>query len=198
MRPDLVSQVMYNTDDYTEFVLKFAGISNPFTLDDDDVLLIPNDAQAVGMMADNNSGTISEDGISSGTMAQIRNFFKFVNTEYQPDRSSYDRLKNMKIPSGVIDTTQQEELEPPYISEDGKTAVTIRNGRVYFGEDSGMQIASAAEAGQQTGSSNIAGNVTRSVQSILNNALTQLSDSNCLYNGMTLADWFRGNVVNKQ
>lgn len=143
MRPDLVSQMMYDTDDYTEFVLKFAGISNPFTLDDDDVLLIPNDSQAVGMMADNkNEMNGAADGVSSGTMAQIRNFFKFVNTEYQSDRSSYDRLKATKIPSGVIDTTAQQELEPPYISEDGKTAVTIRNGRVYFGEDSGMQIAS--------------------------------------------------------
>ena len=44
MRPDLVSQMMYDTEDFTEFVLKFAGISNPFTLDDDDVLLIPNDS----------------------------------------------------------------------------------------------------------------------------------------------------------
>jgi hypothetical protein len=97
-------------------------------------------------------------------------------------------LKATKIPSGVIDTTAQQELEPPYISEDGRTAVTIRNGRVYFGEDSGMQIASQGAGAQ---------NVTRSVQNILNNALTSLSDSNCLYNGMTLADWFRGNVVNK-
>ena len=189
MRPDLVSQMMYDTDDFTEFVLKFAGISNPFTLDDDDVLLIPNDSQAVGMMADNkNESDGGSDGVSSGTMAQIRNFFKFVNTEYQSDRSSYDRLKATKIPSGVIDTTAQQELEPPYISEDGRTSVSIRNGRVYFGEDSGMQIASQAAGAQ---------NVTRSVQSILNNALTSLSDSNCLYNGMTLADWFRGNVVNK-
>lgn len=189
MRPDLVSQMMYDTEDYTEFVLKFAGISNPFTLDDDDVLLIPNDSQAVGMMADNkHEMNGAADGVSSGTMAQIRNFFKFVNTEYQSDRSSYDRLKATKIPSGVIDTTAQQELEPPYISEDGKTAVTIRNGRVYFGEDSGMQIASQA-AGTQS--------VTRSVQNILDNALTSLSDTNCLYNGMTLADWFRGNVVNK-
>jgi hypothetical protein len=29
----------------------------------------------------------------------------------------------------------------PYISEDGTTAVTIRNGRMYFGEDSGLNTA---------------------------------------------------------
>jgi hypothetical protein len=65
------------------------------------------------MMADNkNESDGGSDGVSSGTMAQIRNFFKFVNTEYQSDRSSYDRLKATKIPSGVIDTTAQQELEP--------------------------------------------------------------------------------------
>lgn len=144
MRPDLVSQMMYDTDEYAEFVLKFAGISNPFSLDDDDVLLIPNDMQAIGMMADNQSGSEDAEGmVSSGTMAQIRNFFKFVNHEYQPDRTSYDRLKNTNIPSGVISPTPENET-PVYIGEDGKTAVTIRGGRVYFGEDSGMNIASQA------------------------------------------------------
>ena len=196
MRPDLVSQMMYDTDEYAEFVLKFAGISNPFSLDDDDVLLIPNDMQAIGMMADNQSGSEDAEGtVSSGTMAQIRNFFKFVNHEYQPDRTSYDRLKNTNIPSGVIAPPENNQT-PVYIGEDGKTAVTIRGGRVYFGEDSGMNIASQAENGSQIGENGQG--VSRSVQNILNNALTQLSDTNCLYNGMTLADWFRGNVVNKQ
>ena len=140
MRPDLVSQMMYDTDEYTEFILKFGGISNPFTLDDDDVLLIPNESQAVGMMAVN-SGEEDDNSSMQGTMAQIRNFFKFVNPEYQSDKTSYDALKAKKIPSGVIDTTAQKEMLPPYISEDGRTAVTIKGSRVYFGEDTGMNIA---------------------------------------------------------
>lgn len=56
MRPDLISQYMYGTDEYTEFILKFAGISNPFTLDEDDILLIPNVTQAIGMMEAENRG----------------------------------------------------------------------------------------------------------------------------------------------
>ena len=106
MRPDLVSQAMYETDEFTEFILKFAGISNPFTLSEDDVLLIPNDSQAEGMMAANSGEDESEETKSAGTMAQIRQFFKFVNTEYRSDSTSYDNLKNMKIPSGVIDTSR--------------------------------------------------------------------------------------------
>jgi hypothetical protein len=49
---------------------------------------------------------ISEEDVRSGVEAQIRNFYKFVNTEYKPDKSSYDKLKNMDIPSAVIDTGQ--------------------------------------------------------------------------------------------
>jgi len=51
----------------------------------------------------------------------------------------------MKIPSGVIDPTRIQNrtgnVMVPYISEDGRTSVSVRNGYVYFGEDSGLNIA---------------------------------------------------------
>jgi hypothetical protein len=42
MRPDLVAISEYGNVDYTEYILKFTGICNPFALDDDDILMIPN------------------------------------------------------------------------------------------------------------------------------------------------------------
>lgn len=191
MRPDLVSQYMYGTDEYTEFILKFAGISNPFTLDEDDILLIPNVQQAKGMMEAENRQMGDTPDMES-RLVQIRNFYKFVNTEYKPDRTSYDNLKNMDIPSGVIDTTKARERDyiVPYISEDGRTAITIRNNRIYFGEDSGMPTASQASQ-LSTGDG-----VTKSVQSILEQAQTEYSEKNCLYNGMSVADMFRSNQKN--
>jgi len=57
MRPDLVSFAMYGDTDKTEYILKFSGISNPFTLNDDDVLKIPNDQEVYGMMAVNHGET---------------------------------------------------------------------------------------------------------------------------------------------
>ncbi len=191
MRPDLISQHMYGTDEYTEFILKFAGISNPFTLNEDDILLIPNVTQAIGMMeAENREANDADDNESR--VVQIRNFYKFVNTEYKSDRSSYDKLKNMDIPSGVIDTTKQRQSDyiVPYISEDGRTSITIRNNRVYFGEDTGMT--SANQASQlSTGDG-----ITKSVQSIIEQAQTEYSEKNCLYNGMSVADMFRSNQKN--
>lgn len=156
MRPDLVSHTMFGTDRYTELILKFTGVSNPFTLDDDDVLIIPNAAEAEGMLVKGNEE--GDEALRTGTIAQIRNFYKFVNQDYKSDRSSYDKLANMNIPSGVINPSEvaQKQAIVPYISEDGRTAVTIRGGKMYFGEDMGMPVAG------QSGTTTVEG-VTKNV-----------------------------------
>lgn len=41
-RPDLVSLSMYGDDKYADIICKLNGISNPFELNDDVLLLIPN------------------------------------------------------------------------------------------------------------------------------------------------------------
>ena len=42
MRPDLISKAVYNNSLYAEIVLKYNGISNPFTIDEGDLILIPD------------------------------------------------------------------------------------------------------------------------------------------------------------
>lgn len=41
-RPDLISLAMYGDDQYGDIICKINGISNPFELNENDVLLIPN------------------------------------------------------------------------------------------------------------------------------------------------------------
>ena len=41
-RPDLISLAMYGDDRYGDIICKLNGISNPFELNEDDVLVIPN------------------------------------------------------------------------------------------------------------------------------------------------------------
>ena len=190
MRPDLISFAMYGTEDYAEYILKFSGISNPFTLCEDDVLKIPNDQQVYGMMYVNHP---EETVIANDNEAQIRNSFKYYDPQlnmYRQDGQSYRDLKNMKIPSGVIDPTRIQNrtgnVMVPYISEDGRTSVSVRNGYVYFGEDSGLNIAGQNNVQQ-------AANITSAIQNAINNTATKLSDSNCLYNGTNLADFVRAN-----
>ena len=190
MRPDLISFAMYGKDLFAEYILKFSGISNPFSLYDEDVLKIPNEQMVYGMMAVNHP----EEEVSDGNnLAQIRNSFKYYDPSlnmYTKDGQSYRDLKNMKIPSGIIDAGKIQNktgsIMVPYISEDGRTAVTIRNGYVYFGEDTGLNIAG------QDGVINAA-NITTAIQKAINSTATKLSDTNCLYNGTNLADFVRAN-----
>ena len=41
-RPDLISQAMYGTDKYADIICKVNGISNPFELNEDDMILVPS------------------------------------------------------------------------------------------------------------------------------------------------------------
>ena len=50
MRPDKVSFAEYGTIDNTEYILKYSGISNPFSMDRDDVLMIPDEVMANNQM----------------------------------------------------------------------------------------------------------------------------------------------------
>ncbi len=96
----------------------------------------------------------------------------------------------MKITSGIIDAGKIQNttgnIMVPYISEDGRTSITIRNGYIYFGEDSGLNIAGQTSVQQ-------AANITSAIQQAIDNTATKLSDSNCLYNGTNLADFVRSN-----
>ena len=41
-RPDLVSLAIYGTDDYADIICKINGISNPFELNENDILFLPD------------------------------------------------------------------------------------------------------------------------------------------------------------
>ena len=91
----------------------------------------------------------------------------------------------MKIPSGIIKPSNPSNVLVPYISEDGRTSVTIRNGKVYFGENSGLNIAGTNVTKQK--------NIIDTIHNAINNTITDLSDSNCIYNGTNLSDFVRAN-----
>lgn len=177
MRPDLVSFGMYRNTDNTEFILKYSGVSNPFSLFDEDLLLIPDESTAKAQMQD---FTIDEEKNNDNT---VKNIFKFKGqNKYKSDSSSYDALANKEIKSvePEADNTQKDYVVP-YISEDGKTAITIRNGKMFFGEDTGMKIAGTS--------------MDEKIQNVINAAQTAMTDQ-CLVNGVTLADFIRASTNN--
>ena len=184
MRPDLVANAEYGNTESTEFILKFSGISNPFTLSEDDILMIPNEGEAAAkttqIEADFEENDIKEQ--------QVRNFYKYVNQDYKSDSTSYDKLKNTEMKSAVVPNTLQGDYIVPYISEDGTTAVTIRNGRMYFGEDTGLDTTAIIKSSTS--------NIDNHIQAIIDSTATALSDKNCMYNGQTLANFVRTQMKN--
>ena len=120
MRPDLISAAVYNNTLYAEIILKYNGISNPFTIKEGDIILIPNLGSMEAIMA---KPTMSETG---GAKA-IRNSYKYIDPVKIPKRDK--SFQNRQIVGGAKDGAL-----PPNFAKEGEPQITYRNGRVYFGD----------------------------------------------------------------
>ena len=121
MRADLISQSVYNNTLYAEFILKYNGISNPFSISNGDVILIPN--------LDTAKENVKKEGVSASAESKIRDSYKYIDPTKAPTKDdqtiSFD------------DRTLKEGALPPNIAPEGASQITYRNGRVYFGEGIG-------------------------------------------------------------
>ena len=114
---------------------------------------------------------------------QVQTYYKFTNTDFKSSSKSYDNLANKVIPKGTPQQTTNAGFTVPYISDEG-TAITIKNGRMYFGTDAG-NVASPGQNG---------GNVS-SPEQYAKELATKL-DEKCIVNGMSLTDFVRASIVN--
>jgi len=121
MRPDLISKAVYNNSLYAEIILKFNGISNPFSIDEGDLVLIPDLQSAKNKIKELTKG--------SGTSAadRIRNTYKYLDPLKMPKKNdvlnAYNQRQIVAAPANAL---------PPNLAEEGTSQVTIRNGRAYF------------------------------------------------------------------
>lgn len=120
MRPDLIAQAVYNNSALAEVILKYNGISNPFSINEGDIILIPNldSAQA-------NINT--KQGVDSDGSQTLRDSYKYIDPAKFPKNGSKE-FDNRQLVKGAKDGAL-----PPNIAEEGEQQITYRNGRVYFG-----------------------------------------------------------------
>lgn len=120
MRPDLISGAVYNNTLYAELILKYNGISNPFSIKEGDIILIPslNSMEAI---------TAKPAGTDTDGAKAIRNSYKYIDPIKIPRTD--DNFQNRQIIGGA-----KPGALPPNIAEEGETQITYRNGRVYFGD----------------------------------------------------------------
>jgi hypothetical protein len=120
MRPDLITSAIFGNDTKTEFVLKYNGISNPFAIDVDDIIIVP-EIDTLQQMA--KTATSINDASD-----KIKNSYKYIDPTKNPKTSSeisnFESRSLINVNTGAL---------PPNISDTGVSPVTFKNGRVYFG-----------------------------------------------------------------
>ena len=115
MRPDLIAGAVYNDSAQAEIILKYNGISNPFSIMEGDIILIPSLDSMKPMIA-------KPKGSAADGATTLRNSYRYI-----------DPIKIPKQDSTFQDRQLLTAL-PPNITPEGVQQVTYRNGRVYFGE----------------------------------------------------------------
>lgn len=173
MRPDLVAFSYYGTTEKAEYVLLYNGISNPFSLEKDDVLMIPNVNQAdnqIRSLTDSTYSTYYNNFEVNQTLA-VKNAYKYISESKFPVSS----LSNAKFDAKTIpDSSIKKE---PYISTNS-TNVVAKNGRIYFGKNTGL--ISAADIPTS--------NIEAKIEKLVSAALGVTNSSLAATNSESLAD----------
>lgn len=85
-RPDLISQALYRTDKYADIICKINGISNPFELNEGDILYCPTFELLIEFLNKAGNGKESDlidDEIQRQTSAELK-LAKLVNERRNP------------------------------------------------------------------------------------------------------------------
>jgi len=117
MRPDLVAKATLNDSNKLDYLLKYNGISNPFSIDTGDILLIPNDIEM-----DNIFKIPDLDFEDANEKKKVT----IVKITSKKDEKRLDMLKAM---------ANKKDILPPNINAPGDQNIKYRDGKIIFGED---------------------------------------------------------------
>lgn len=121
MRGDLISKVFYQTSNFLCLLFKYNSISNPFAIDVDDVLLIPDGAVLSSMLANPDNINGSNNNWQESTRKKKRPQFIKPATKQDQNRLNYLTSKYGTI---VAPTTAAKD-----------TGIKVTNGKIVFGTD---------------------------------------------------------------
>lgn len=116
MRPDLVSRALYGSTDYTEMVLKYSMIQNPFSIEYNDVIYGASLSSIYLPVKD-------VDAESTDVFDAIKNYHKYIDKSKVPNKKGSDS----------VDTKITKAPEEANISKKGGSGLTLINGKIYFG-----------------------------------------------------------------
>lgn len=116
MRPDLISKYLYGSTDYTEMLLKYSLINNPFSIERGDLIFAASLSNIYNPVKDTEMDT-------TGAFDAVKNYHKYIDKNKVPDKAGSDSV------------TQKIEKSPSEanISKKGDSGLTVKNGKIYFG-----------------------------------------------------------------
>ena len=116
MRPDLISKYLYGSTDYTEMLLKYSLINNPFSIERGDLIFAASLSNIYNPVKDTEMDT-------TGAFDAVKNYHKYIDKNKVPDKAGSDNV------------TQKIEKSPSEanISKKGDSGLTVKNGKIYFG-----------------------------------------------------------------
>jgi hypothetical protein len=118
-RIDLISLLYYRNANYCDYILKWNGISNPFSIKFGDILNIPNHREALKVIKEIKV-------LNTTNEPSIRD--QFVDTKRLPvkdaKRIEYLQRKATQKPNGA------KQILPPNILKEGDTNIKIGNGKI--------------------------------------------------------------------
>lgn len=123
MRADLVAKIYYGNSNKFDHILKFNGISNPFSLEAGTVLLIGDEAQLDACFTKSSSTN------SESNKEDIRKRF------FDPNKLSKKDAKRLELMKKKSEGANAANLTPPNIAEPGAKEISVKDGMVMFGTD---------------------------------------------------------------
>lgn len=130
MRPDLLSRAAYGSVDMWDMLLKYNGYSNPFSISNEDIYIVPS--------LDDMNEQLSPNGTANVLAASIRQQYIDVSKKAQSDpnlaKAELKRREAQRKIAVGVGVPSQSNL-PPNIAEAGDREIVIKGGKIFFGPD---------------------------------------------------------------
>ena len=139
MRPDLLSIASFGEDTYTEMIIKYSEICNPFAIEEDDVIAVPSLNSIYNEVKDVILSNNTED---EGTYNLVKNYHKYIDkskvpsnmgSQTSPVQGNKNATQNKNISGTEGNSSVGNSPVEPNMANNGNSGISVINGRIYFG-----------------------------------------------------------------
>lgn len=151
MRPDLMSIAAFGEDIYTEMIIKYSQIDNPFAIEEGDIIAVPTLNSIYDDVKD-----IYANKTGIDTYDLVKNYHKYIDKSKVPakmgaeESTAYSDSVNNKSSNSLISSSDNtstgnfssesnaasETTGQPIegnMANNGQSGIFLKNGRLYFG-----------------------------------------------------------------